>query len=157
MTSSPCLTVARHGLSYIDKNQILPYTTPMTHEESREKLTRVQSKFVKEYPLDFNGTEAYMRASGTTNRKSASVQAAKLMKLPKVKEAIQNYIDEALGPQTKQMLENVKFWTEVRDDPEARTADRMKASENLAKYARMFDESSTVNVTAQVQIVDDLK
>lgn len=129
----------------------------MTLEEQRKNLTPIQRKFIKEYPLDFNGTEAYMRASGTTKRKSAGVQAAKLLKMPKIKESLDIYIEDQLGPQEKRLLENVKFWEAIRDDPESRTADRMKASENLAKYSQMFVERHDYNVSAQVQIVDDIK
>jgi len=129
----------------------------MTNEERRKKLTPLMKRFVKEYPLDFNGTEAYLRASGTTNRKSAGVQASKFLKLDKIRDALEFYIEEQLGPQEKRLLENVKFWESVRDDPSARTADRMKASENLAKYSQMFVEKHDVNVNAQVQIVDDIR
>ncbi len=41
--------------------------------------------------------------------------------------------------------------------PEARTADRIKASEMLAKYRSMFVEHKVVDVTAAVTIVDDIK
>jgi phage terminase small subunit len=164
----------------------------MTHEESRKKLTPVQKRFVQEYPLDFNGTEAYLRASNTTNRKSASVQASKLLNTPKVKEAIDIYVQQTLGPKEKHLLENVDFWIEVRDQkdqrgpfvslqevkdcvamtqeeeqavnslelhwiPANRTADRLKASENLAKYQQMFVERHDHTHQAQVQIVDDIK
>ena len=129
----------------------------MTQEERSKKLTRIQANFVKEYPLDFNGTEAYLRASKTTNKKSASVQASKLLKLDKVKDALQVYIEDQLGPHEKRLLENVTFWEKIRDDPSSRVADRMKASENLAKYSQMFVEQRNVNVSGQVKIVDDIK
>jgi len=130
----------------------------MTHEEQRKKLSPLMKRFVKEYPIDFNGTEAYLRAStsNTVTRKSASVQACKLLKIPKVKEAIEAYVQEQLGPQEKDLLGNVKFWIEIRDNSEARPADRLKASEMLAKYRSMFVEKKEVSIDAQVQIVDDI-
>lgn len=123
------------------------------------KLTPLQKKFVKEYPKDFNGTQAYLRASGTTNYKSASVQATKFLKMDKIKEAVQNYVQEELGPHEQELLGNVKFWREIRDNPEARPADRLKASEMLAKYQQMFVDRSDVRHSGQVQvqIVDDIK
>jgi len=136
---------------------MLPYTTSMTHEERKNVLTPLMKRFVKEYPIDFNGTDSYLRASRTTNRKSASVQASKFMKMPKVKDAIEAYVQEQLGPHEQELLGNVKFWREIRDNPDARPADRLKASEMLAKYQQMFVEKRDYNVTGQVQIVDDIK
>lgn len=95
---------------------MLRYTTRMTHENESETLTPLQERFVREYPLDFNGTEAYMRASGYKNRKSAGVRASELLRLPKIKEQLARYIEDQLGPQEKQLLENVKFWREIRDE-----------------------------------------
>lgn len=132
----------------------------MTHEERSKQLTALQKRFVREYPIDFNGTEAYLRASGTTNRKSASVQGSKFMKMPKISEAIEAYVKDLLGPQEQELLGNVDFWRQVRDGRiEARTADRLKASEMLAKYQQMFVDRSDVRHSGQmqVQIVDDIK
>lgn len=162
----------------------------MTQDQAHKELTSLQTRFVKEYPLDFNGAQAYLRASGTTNKKSAAVQASKMLKLPKVQDALEVYIEEQLGPQQKRLLENVKFWEDVRDDKfdgafvllddilEAivdeqlieeikelptkvfyrnRTADRLKASESLAKYAQMFVDRRDVNISGTVQILDDIK
>jgi len=171
---------------------MLPYTTYMTNKESSEKMTRLQTRFAKEYVIDFNGTEAYLRASGRPNRKSAGVQASKLLKMPKVDEFIKAYAQEQLGPLEKDLLGNVNFWIEIRDKarsnigpvvalkevldlvsdkrliasindirtyslPEAKTADRIKASEMLAKYRSMFVEKKDVNISAAVTIVDDIK
>jgi phage terminase small subunit len=129
----------------------------MTREDQKDYLTRVQKNFVKEYPIDFNGTEAYMRASGTKNRKSASAQASYLLKIPKVREAIDIYVQQTLGPKEKHLLENVDFWISVRDAPDARYSDRLKASEMLAKYQQMFVERREYDISGQVQIVDDIK
>lgn len=128
----------------------------MTHDESSKTLTPVQKRFTKEYPIDFNGSAAYMRASGTTNKKSAGVQASKLLKLPKVKEMIEAYVQEQLGPLEKDLLGNVKFWIEIRNNEEARPADRLKASEMLAKYRSMFVEKKEISGSVAVQIVDDI-
>ena len=53
-------------------------------------------------------------------------------------------------------MENITFWLEIRDNAENRTADRMKASENLGKYMQMFVEKKEVQVEAAVQIIDDI-
>jgi len=165
----------------------------MTHDQPI--LTNLQDRFIKEYAIDFNGAQAYMRATGKSNVKSAAVQASRILKIPRVAEALELYIEEQLGPQQKRLLENVKFWENVRDDKlegrfvrlddvvellqtgsadlqdtieeicelphrdiyRNKTADRLKASESLAKYAQMFVDKHDVNVSGSVQIVDDVK
>jgi len=135
---------------------MLPYTTYMTHEESAKKLTPVQKRFCREYVIDFNGSAAYMRASDSNNKKSAGVQACKLLKLPKVIEYYEAYAREQLGPLEKDLMGNVTFWIEIRDNSDARPADRLKASEMLAKYRSMFVERKEVSIEGQVKIVDDI-
>ena len=104
----------------------------MTNKESDEKLTRLQQRFCKEYIIDFKGTDAYMRASGTTNRKSAGVQACKLLKMPKVDAFIKAYAQEQLGPLEKDLLGNVKFWIEIRDKENAHVGATVSLREVLA-------------------------
>lgn len=140
---------------------MLPNTTLMS-QHAEKRLSPLQKRFVKEYPIDFNGAAAYLRASPNLDpavkkdRLSAASQACKLLKMPKVKEAIEVYVKEALGPKEKHLLENVEFWIGIRDNPEAKISERLKASEMLAKYQQMFVERSHVEVEAQVQIVDDI-
>ena len=129
----------------------------MTMEDQRKKLTPVQRKFVEEYlkdPSD-NGA-AYQRASGSQNKKSCGVQASKLMKLPKIQEAIQKAAEDTLGERKVAILKNVDFWLSIRDNEDNRTADRMKASENLGKYMQMFVEKKEVSADVAVKIVDDI-
>jgi len=136
---------------------MLSYTTYMTHENSGKTLTALQKRFCKEYPIDFNGAAAYTRATkGSVKKKSAGVQASKLLKVPKVKEFIEAYVQEQLGPLEKDLLGNVRFWISIRNDVEARPADRLKASEMLAKYRSMFVEKKEISGNVAVQIVDDI-
>jgi phage terminase small subunit len=81
--------------------------------------TPTEKKFVHEYVQDFNGAQAYMRATGGTNAKSASVQASKFLKKPRVKTYLEAYTKELLGPKEKTLLGNIDFWVGVRDDPQA--------------------------------------
>lgn len=121
------------------------------------RLTEKKKAFVREYALDFNGAKAWMRSTGSDNYTSATVQASRVLREPLVQEYLQEYLEGILGPHEKRIKDNVLFWQEVRDNPEVRTADRMKASENLAKYAQMFTEKHEVEHSGQVQIVDDIK
>lgn len=128
----------------------------MTHEESKEKLTPLEQRFVNEYPLDWVGSAAYMRASKLTNKKSAGVQACKLLKKDKIKNAIAEFIQDTLGPPQKRLKENVEFWEMIRNSEKATMASRMKASEYLAKFDSQFVERKEVAVEGQVVIVDNI-
>ena len=54
-------------------------------------------------------------------------------------------------------LDEIREKGRVAQLPAAKTADRLKASEHLAKYAQMFVEKKQIETTATVQIVDDIK
>lgn len=124
------------------------------------KLTEKKKQFVREYALNFNGTEAWLKihegSKRPPSRASASVQSSRVLREPEVQEYLQEYLESILGPHEKRIKENVEFWQSVRDDPNARTADRMKASENLAKHAQMFTERHEVEHSGQVVIKDDI-
>lgn len=88
----------------------------MTHEDRSKILTPREQRFVDEVLVDPNdNAAAYMRATGTTNKKSASVQASKLMKKEKVKNAIAERAKEVIGCKEAQILKNVEFWIGIRD------------------------------------------
>jgi len=118
-------------------------------------ITAFQQQFIKQYPIDFNATQAYIRAGGTATHPKAA--ASKLLAKPLVKEAIEKYVQEQLGPLEKDLLGNVRFWIEIRDNKDARPADRLKASEMLAKYRSMFIEKKEITADVAVKIVDDIK
>lgn len=87
-----------------------------TMEDKRKDLTSVQKKFADEYLLDpSDGGAAYMRASGSTNKKSSSVQASKLLKLPKMQEYLKDQAKSYLGVMEARILQNVEFWLGLRD------------------------------------------
>ncbi len=84
--------------------------------EQRKNLTKVQDKFVDEYLKDpSDGGEAYMRANGSTNKKSASVQSSKLLKMPKIQEALKDKAKSYLGVLEARIMQNVEFWINIRD------------------------------------------
>lgn len=120
------------------------------------RLTNKKKAFIREYALDFNGAKAWMRSTGSDNYTSATVQASRVLREPEVQSYLQEYLEGILGPHEKRIKDNVLFWQEIRDDPDKRDADRMKASENLAKYAQMFVEKAQVEHSGQVKIMDDI-
>ena len=120
------------------------------------RLTEKKKQFAREYAVDFNGKAAWLRCNPGVTENSAGVQASRTLKEPEVQEYLKEYLEGILGPHEKRIKENVEFWQGIRDDPSARMADRIKASENLAKHAQMFVEKHEVEHTGSVIIKDDL-
>ena len=50
----------------------------------------------------------------------------------------------------------MKFWIKVRDDENARTADRIKASECLSRHRGFFTDKKEISGNMAVNIVDDI-
>lgn len=130
----------------------------MTHEDRKKVLSPVMKRFVEEVLKDpSDNAAAYMRANPKcSNKKSASVQASKYMKMDKIREAIEEMAQDVLGSRKVAILKNVDFWLGIRDNEENRVADRMKASENLGKYMQMFVEKKEISADVSVRIVDDI-
>jgi phage terminase small subunit len=114
-------------------------------------------KFVYEYAKCWNGSEAYKIAFPNSEPRFAKQYAYRLLQKPYIQEAITKAVEEVVGPMEKDLTENVKFWINMRNDPNERAANRLKASEMLAKYRGQFkDNNPDVNLKATVQIVDDI-
>ena len=60
------------------------------------KLTAKQQRFVEEYLIDLNATQAYIRA-GYKNYDSAGVEANKTLNIPKIRQAV----DEAMAERSR--------------------------------------------------------
>ena len=60
------------------------------------KLTAKQQRFVEEYLIDLNATQAYIRA-GYKNYDSAGVEANKTLNIPKIRQAV----DEAMAEKSR--------------------------------------------------------
>ena len=103
-----------------------------------DKLTIKQQLFIKEYLKDFNATQAAIRAGYSED--SARQTGSENLSKPDIKEAIERAKEEILGSSDKHIIENVKFWEEMRSNPEASESARLKASELLGKYRSMFTE-----------------
>lgn len=142
-------------------------------------MTEKQKVFCIEYLKDFNGTEAYLRAYPGVTRRTANVNAARLL----ASEPISKY----LASEREKLLKKVRLEAEdvlrdlikVKDacmapidilawDSEAhnmeptgqtKMADPKSANqalELLGKYLGMFKDQNGVNVTSQVVILDDI-
>jgi phage terminase small subunit len=94
--------------------------------------------FAAEYLKDFNATQAAIRCG--YSEKSAYSQGQRLLKNDEVKAYIASHQDAVMMDKDKIIRDNIEFLVDVRRNAEARTGDRLKATELLGKYAAMFTE-----------------
>ena len=115
--------------------------------------------FVTEYLKDFNATQAAIRAG--YSEKTADVIGYENLGKPQIKEAIEKAKKQILGDGTKDIIENVRFWTKMRDNEEAPESARLKASELLGRYRTMFTEKietkSVHTIDMSDKSIDELK
>ena len=101
-------------------------------------MTEKMNMFVIEYLKDWNATQAAIRAG--YSQKTAYSQGQRLLKDVEISKEIEKAKKEIIGDSTQDIIENVRFWREMRKDPEAPESARLKASEMLAKYRVMFTD-----------------
>jgi phage terminase small subunit len=61
---------------------------------AKDKLTPKQELFVKEYLIDMNATQAYLRAGYQVNENTAAVNAKRLLSNAKIQAALQEEMDQ---------------------------------------------------------------
>ena len=101
-----------------------------------DKLSEKMKQFCIEYLKDFNGTQAAIRA-GYSQNTAQQISSENLLK-PVIKAEIENQMKIVLGDRNKIIYENVLYWRDLRNNPESKEADKLKASEYLGKYGGMF-------------------
>jgi len=95
-----------------------------------------QRKFCEYYATNPNATEA-AKAAGYSE-KTARAQGARLLTDVDIMRYIRELQDKAAASRIATMTQTKAFWSDVMNDPAERTADRLKASELLAKAAGEF-------------------
>ncbi|GHU78379.1 hypothetical protein AGMMS49992_28900 [Clostridia bacterium] len=99
-------------------------------------MTLKQQRFVDEYMVDMNATQAAIRA-GYSAKTAYSIGEQLLRKL-EVSESItarQTALSRRIGYDVQQIFEGI---TEIAQDAETRPADRLKAFELMGKHLGMF-------------------
>lgn len=100
------------------------------------KLTPKQARFVAAYCG--NATEAAREAGYST--KTAAFIGAENLKKPQISKAIKERRDKRLASLIATREERQQFWTNLMRDEDRKEADRLKASELLAKSEGDFLE-----------------
>ena len=112
-------------------------------------MTDLQRAFVREYTLDWNATAAAGRAGY-----SDPSYGRQLLTNPNVSAELAKLQDSARTNAVLTLSELQEWWSaSVRGEhPDARYADRQKASELLAKSMGGFTERHDINVTGDIII-----
>lgn len=105
-------------------------------------LTDKQTAFVREYPKDYNATQAAIRAGYSPN--SARQAGAENLSKPVIRDALAELQAEARTEAVLTARELQEWWSSLiqGQDPDARVTDRLKASELLGKAHAMFTDKT---------------
>lgn len=136
------------------------------------KLTAKQERFVQEYLIDLNATQAAIRA-GYSKKCAYSIGPENLEK-PEIKRAIEERIKQIDSERTADAKEIREFWTRVMRGEEKDTVlrydseghqveqqidvsmkDRIKTSELLGKSFAMFTDKVDSNIDMDLHIEVD--
>jgi phage terminase small subunit len=121
------------------------------------KLTAKQARFVHEYLVDLNATQAAIRAG--YKPKNAAQTGAENLKKPQIQAAIQ----EAREAREKSSMITaewvLKEISKIAENPEEAARDRLKALELIGKHLGMWEqrekaETQGIRVTFEAEMED---
>ena len=117
------------------------------------RLTPKQQRFVEEYLVDLNGTQAAIRAKYSP--KTANEQAARLLAKASISKAITTAQAERAAKTARTALDVLKDIQDVtksaREEGDLKTA--LKGLEMEGKHLGMFDKQTTSVEPTNVQII----
>lgn len=131
-------------------------------------LTARQEKFCLEFAKSGNATQAYKSAFGTTNEKTAGVQASRLLKKPSVQERLKEIQDEIASVKIadvrelqerltaiarRELYETVILPNGEQVQKQTTIKDALKALELLCRIQGLFVTKQELNVQSNVPIV----
>jgi len=121
-----------------------------------DDLTDKQRRFVQEYLVDHNGTQAAIRA-GYAAGQSAEVQASRLLNNDKIKSYVKSLsqtIADKLGIDVAYVLGGIKKIADTTTEGENFNPNAAnKSYELLGKHLRLFEDDDKKQTTVNIQIV----
>ncbi len=111
-------------------------------------MTPKQRRFVELY--NGNATEAAIAAGYSP--KTAYSQGQRLLKNVDIAEAIKAREDKELRHFIANREERQRLWTEIMNDPEMKTSDKLRASELLGRSEGDFIERREVEVSGRIDV-----
>ena len=111
-------------------------------------MTPKQRRFVELY--NGNATEAAIAAG--YSRKTARSIGQRILTNVNISEAIKAREDKELRPFIANREERQRLWTEIMNDPEMKTSDKLRASELLGRSEGDFIERQAVELSGSVNV-----
>ena len=111
-------------------------------------MTPKQRRFVELY--NGNATEAAIAAG--YSRKTARAIGQRILTNVDISEAIKAREDKELRHFIANREERQRLWTEIMNDPEMKTSDRLRASELLGRSEGDFIERQAVELSGSVNV-----
>ena len=130
----------------------------MTEKEASgapRRLTEKQKRFCDEYLVDYNATQAAVRA-GYSVKSAYSIGEENLRK-PELKTYIDERLEQLRSAKTATATEVMEFLTEVMRDEDESSVSRLKAAELLGKRFGLFTDKLNVEGNIPVVIAGDDK
>lgn len=122
------------------------------------KLTIKQRRFSELYVETGNATQSYIDAGyKASTRNVAEVEGFKLLRNPKIKQAIE-YLNKKIEDESiAGMVEVKQFWTQMMRAIHVEDKDKLKASELIARTNGAFIEKieHSGNINSEVTILID--
>lgn len=106
--------------------------------EQKLKLNPRQQKFVDEYCIDFNATQAAIRAG--YSKKTACAIGEENLRKPNIKQAVDERVQKnahKVEITAELVLNGIK---DIAFDKNTKSNDRLKAMELLGKYLKLFTD-----------------
>lgn len=100
------------------------------------KLSKKQQLFIEHYLVSFNATRAAVDAG--YSEKTAHAIGQENLRKPIIKEVVDARVREIIAQTDDKRAYLIKFWQDTIDSPTTSENGRIKASELLAKYMKMF-------------------
>lgn len=117
-------------------------------------MTEKQKRFCDEYLVDYNATQAAVRA-GYSAKSAYSIGEENLRK-PELKTYIDERLEQLHNERTATAQEVVEYLTAVLRNRAEASQNRLKAAELLGKRFGLFTDKVAVSGSGVVQIVDDV-
>lgn len=118
------------------------------------KLTDKQRLFITEYLIDFNQTQAAIRAG--YSEKTARSIACEMLTKPYIRNEIEKHVNNALDNNKRTLkIEIIKELKEIgfSKDKKVRLTERLKALEMLGKYMTMFTDRQEIELKGNLKKV----
>lgn len=109
-------------------------------------MNEKQKRFAEIYAANPNATEAAKRAGYSD--KTARSQGQRLLTNVDILKYIRNIQDDAASERVASLIETKAFWSDVMNNQNEKTANRLKASELLAKSSGAFASTSALKLSA---------